>query len=126
MNKELINTDEAPAPVGPYSHAVRVSGDLLFISGQIPLDKNGNIVGDDIETQTKQVIENLNAILFSQGLSLQNIVKSTVLMTDLTKFQEMNEVYDTYFNESKPARAAYQVVKLPKDVMIEIEAVAVC
>ena len=126
MHKELVHTNHAPKPVGPYSQAVKASGNLLFISGQIALDQNGEIVGNSIEEQTKKVIENIKAILVSQGLSLNNIVKTTVLMTDLSKFSEMNAIYDTYFSTSKPARATYEVSRLPKDVSIEIEAIAVC
>lgn len=126
MTKELINTNHAPAPVGPYSQAVKVSGSLLFISGQIALDTEGKLAGNTIEEQTIKVIENIKSILASQGLSLNNVVKTTVLMTDLSKFAEMNEVYNSYFSESKPARATYEVSRLPKDVIIEIEAIAVC
>jgi 2-iminobutanoate/2-iminopropanoate deaminase len=126
MTKEIIETSHAPAPVGPYSQAVKASGSMLFISGQIPLDTKGNLVGETIEEQTQKVIENIKAILASQGLSLNNVVKTTVLMTDLSKFTEMNETYNTYFHESKPARATFEVSRLPKDVQIEIEAIAVC
>ena len=126
MTKEIIETSHAPAPVGPYSQAVKASRSRLFISGQIPLDTKGNLVGETIEEQTQKVIENIKAILASQGLSLNNVVKTTVLMTDLSKFTEMNETYNTYFHESKPARATFEVSRLPKDVQIEIEAIAVC
>jgi len=126
MIKELIQTPHAPAPVGPYSQAVKATGSMLFISGQIALDTKGEIVGDTIEEQTHKVIDNIKSILLSQGLSLNNVVKTTVLMTDLGKFSKMNEIYDSYFNESKPARATYEVSRLPKDVIIEIEAIAVC
>ncbi len=126
MTKEIIETPHAPAPVGPYSQAVKASGSMLFISGQIPFDTKGNLIGDTVEEQTQKVIENIKAILASQGLSLNNVVKTTVLMTDLSKFGEMNETYNTYFHESKPARATFEVSRLPKDVQIEIEAIAVC
>lgn len=126
MIKELVQTPHAPAPVGPYSQAVKATGSMLYISGQIALDTNGNIVGETIEEQTHKVIENIKSILLSQGLSLNNVVKTTVLMTDLGKFAEMNEIYDTYFSDSKPARATYEVSRLPKNVAIEIEAIAVC
>jgi 2-iminobutanoate/2-iminopropanoate deaminase len=99
---------------------------MLFISGQIPFDTEGNMVGETVAEQTKKVIENIKAILVSQGLSLNNVVKTTVLMTDLGKFGEMNEVYGSFFDESKPARATFEVSRLPKDVQIEIEAIAVC
>jgi len=126
MIKEIIETPLAPEPVGPYSQAIKCSGTMLFISGQIALDTKGKLVGKSIQKQTKQVIENINAILVSQGLSLNSVVKTTVLMTDLGQFEMMNEIYAEYFGESKPARATYEVNRLPKDVIIEIEAVAVC
>lgn len=126
MIKEIIETPYAPEPVGPYSQAIKSSGTMLFISGQIALDTKGKLVGKSIQKQTKQVIENINAILVSQGLSLNSVVKTTVLMTDLGQFEKMNEIYAEYFGESKPARATYEVSRLPKNVIIEIEAVAVC
>ncbi|MFN3194999.1 MAG: RidA family protein [Chlorobiota bacterium] len=126
MIKEIIETPLAPEPVGPYSQAIKCSGSTLYISGQIALDSKGKIVGKSIQKQTRQVIENINAILVSQGLSLNNVVKTTVLMTDLSKFDKMNEIYSEYFGDSKPARATYEVKRLPKDVIIEIEAIAVC
>lgn len=126
MIKEIIETPLAPEPVGPYSQAIKCSGTMLFISGQIALDTKGELVGKSIQKQTKQVIENINAILVSQGLSLNSVVKTTVLMTDLGQFEKMNEIYAEYFGESKPARATYEVNRLPKDVIIEIEAIAVC
>ncbi len=126
MIKEIIETPLAPKPVGPYSQAIKCSGTMLFISGQIALDTKGKLVGKSIQKQTKQVIENLNAILVSQGLSLNSVVKTTVLMTDMGQFEKMNEIYAEYFGDSKPARATYEVNRLPKDVIIEIEAVAVC
>ncbi|TNE36663.1 hypothetical protein EP342_00350 [bacterium] len=126
MKKELIYTSHAPAPVGPYSQAVKAEGAMMFISGQIALDNDGRIVGTTIEEQTIKVIENIQAILASQGLSLNNVVKTTVLTTDLSKFGKINEIYNTFFSDSKPARATYEVSRLPKDVFIEIEAIAVC
>ena len=121
--KEIINTNNAPAPVGPYSQAVR-AGDYLFISGQIPFLPDGRAEGGDIEAQTRRCIENLKAIVEEAGGNLENIVKTTVLMKDLKDFSRMNEVYNGYFEGSKPARAAYQVCELPKGVDIEIEAIA--
>jgi 2-iminobutanoate/2-iminopropanoate deaminase len=122
--KETIFTENAPAPIGPYSQAIN-AGNFIFVSGQIPLKADGTLAGNDIISQTTQSILNIKAILESAGLGLQNVVKTTVLMTDLSDFGRMNEVYAQYFAESKPARAAYQVVRLPKDVLIEIEAIAV-
>lgn len=123
--KKLINTNNAPAPIGPYSQAVQAEGKMMFISGQIPFTAAGELVGDDIQTQTKQSIENIKAILEEAGLTLDNVVKTTVLLDDMNNFVAVNEVYAQYFNESKPARAAYEVARLPKDVKIEIEAIAV-
>lgn len=125
MMKEIIFTENAPKPIGPYSQAIKASGELLFISGQIPIDNAGNIVGNDITVQTRQVIANIESILKSQNLSLLNIVKTTVLLKNMNDFSEMNKVYEEFFKESKPARAAYEVARLPKDVLIEIEAIAV-
>jgi len=123
--KEKILTQNAPAPIGPYSQAVIAEGKYLFISGQIPFTPEGNLVGETIEEQTHQAIKNISAILTEAGLSLENVVKTTVLMVDLGDFAKMNAIYDSYFGSSKPARAAYQVGRLPKDVLIEIEAIAV-
>lgn len=122
--KETIFTENAPAPIGPYSQAIK-AGNFIFVSGQIPFRADGILGGNDIISQTNQSILNIKAILESAGLGLNNVVKTTVLMTDLSDFGKMNEVYAQYFSESKPARAAYQVVRLPKDVLIEIEAIAV-
>ena len=126
MIRKAININNIPKPVGPYSHAVISEGKYIFLSGQIGLTKEGEIAGDTIEEQTKQVLENIKTLLESQNLTLENVVKTTVLMTDLKEFDRMNIVYEEYFKDSKPARAAYQVVKLPKDVKVEIEAIAVC
>lgn len=122
--KKLINTENAPAPIGPYSQAVSTTGNLLFISGQIPLTPDGKLAGDDIETQTHQSIKNILAILEAAGSTAQDVVKTTVLLKSMDDFQKVNEVYNEYFEASKPARAAYEVVRLPKDVLIEIEAIA--
>ncbi|MCL5990840.1 MAG: RidA family protein [Bacteroidetes bacterium] len=123
--KKIVFTDKAPSPIGPYSQAVAAQGELLFISGQIPLKPDGTLAGDDIVTQTEQAIKNVLAILESVNAAINNVVKTTVLLTDMNHFAQMNEIYNKYFAESKPARAAYQVCRLPKDVLIEIEAIAV-
>ncbi|MGB9702523.1 MAG: RidA family protein [Candidatus Kapaibacteriota bacterium] len=123
--KQKVLTKNAPAPIGPYSQGVIAEGKFLFISGQIPLTPEGNFAGNTIEEQTHQSIKNIEAILKEVGLSLKNVVKTTVLMQDLADFGKMNEVYEGYFSESKPARAAFQVARLPKDALIEIEAIAV-
>lgn len=120
-----MHTDRAPKAVGPYSQAVR-SGDLLFLSGQIPLDPaTGTLVEGGIEEQTERVLANLAAVLEAAGGSLAHVVKTTVFMTDLGEFAKMNEVYARHFRaEPLPARAAFQVVALPKGARVEIEAVA--
>ncbi|MGC8742929.1 MAG: RidA family protein [Verrucomicrobiia bacterium] len=124
MKKIAINTKTAPAAVGPYSQAVRC-GDLLFCAGQIPLNpENGSIVGNDIKTQTEQVLKNIKAILNSEGLDFINVVKTTVFMTDLSEFSAMNEIYGNYFSSPYPARSTIQVAALPKGAKVEIELIA--
>ncbi len=123
--KEVVFSKEAPAPIGPYSQAIKAEGKFLFISGQIPFTAEGNLAGDDIKTQTHQAIKNIIAILKEAGLTVNNVVKTTVLLKDMNDFAVMNEIYNEYFGDSKPARAAFQVTRLPKDVLIEIEAIAV-
>lgn len=123
--KKIVFSDKAPSPIGPYSQAVSAKGEMLFISGQIPFKPDGSLAGDDIVTQTEQAIKNIEAILTSVNASLNDVVKTTVLMKDMEHFAKMNEIYNKFFSESKPARAAYQVSRLPKDVLIEIEAIAV-
>lgn len=122
--KEIILTDKAPAPIGPYSQGIK-AGNMIFVSGQIPFTAEGVVAGDDIITQTHQSIKNIIAILEKAGATLDNVVKTTVLMKNMNDFVEMNKVYDEYFGGSKPARAAYEVARLPKDVLIEIEAIAI-
>lgn len=121
--KEAVFTDKAPEPIGPYSQAVKAGG-FLFISGQIPVDKDGKLVEGDIKAQTRQVLENIRAILEAAGAGLDDVVKVTVYLKDMNDFGAMNEVYAEYFGSSKPARAAVEVSRLPKDVRIEVEAIA--
>ncbi|MDQ6622379.1 MAG: RidA family protein [Verrucomicrobiota bacterium] len=122
--KKIVSTTEAPAAVGPYSQAVRI-GPLLFTAGQIPLDpKSGQLGSDDIAAQTKQVLENLTAVLRAEGMNFSNIVKTTVFMTNLGDFQTMNEIYGSYFKEAPPARSTVQVAALPKGAQVEIEVIA--
>jgi 2-iminobutanoate/2-iminopropanoate deaminase len=123
--KEIIYTENAPAPIGPYSQAIKASGNFIFVSGQIPLKADGSLAGDDINSQTHQSLQNIKEILESVGCSMNDVVKTTVLLQDMNDFAIMNEIYAQYLGESKPARAAYQVARLPKDVKIEIEAIAV-
>lgn len=122
--KQIIRPAGAAAPVGPYSHAVRV-GDLLFCSGQIPLDPaTGALVAGDIRAQTQRVIENIQLILTAERLTLGNVVKTTVFVTDLADFAALNEVYARFFTSDFPARSTVQVAALPKGARVEIEVVA--
>ena len=124
LTKTIIKPAKSPAAVGPYHHAVRV-GDLLFCSGQIPLDpQTGALVPGDIRGQTDRVLQNVKAILDDQGLTFANVVKSTVFMTDLAGFAAMNEIYSKYFTENFPARSTVQVAGLPKGAGVEIEVIA--
>ena len=121
--KEIIKSEKLAPAVGPYSHAVR-TGSLVFTSGQIPIDGEGNVVGKDIVEQTKQSLHNLGAVLEAGGLGPSDVVKTTVYMTDLSLFGKMNEVYAGFFGDDPPARSTVGVVGLPKGVLVEIEAVA--
>jgi len=124
MTKKVISTDNAPAPVGTYNQAI-VTGNLIFISGQIPLDPaTGELVDGDFKTRCKRVLENLKAIVEASGSSIDRIVKTNVYLTDLSNFSEVNEVYADYFTSDPPARAAVEVSKLPLGVDIEIECIA--
>ncbi len=124
MRKTVATTD-APAAIGPYSQAVWAN-DLLFVSGQIPIDpKTGEMIGEKAEEQAEQVLENIGAILGSQGLSFANVVKATVFAKDMNDFKTVNEVYARYFTADPPARAFVEVARLPKDVLVEIEVIAV-
>jgi len=122
--KKIISTNEAPAAIGPYSQAVR-SGSFLFCSGQIPLDpKSGEIVPGDITAQTQRVLDNIAAVLRAEGLSFDNVVKTTIFLTNLGDFQRVNEIYGSYFKQNPPARSTVQVSALPKGANVEIEVVA--
>ena len=122
--KKIISTNEAPGAIGPYSQAVR-SGSFLFCSGQIPLDpKSGQIVSGEIAAQTRRVLDNIAAVLRTEGLTFDNVVKTTIFLTDLGDFQTVNEVYGSYFKQSPPARSTVQVSALPKGAKVEIEAIA--
>lgn len=121
---EIISTKNAPAAIGPYSQAVK-AGNLLFISGQIPLDPaTGEVVEATIQAQTTRSLNNLKAILEEAGGNLRSVVKTTVFLKSMDDFAEMNKVYQQFFQSDCPARSAVQVAKLPKDVMVEIEAIA--
>jgi 2-iminobutanoate/2-iminopropanoate deaminase len=119
---KVIQTPNAPAAIGPYSQAI-VVGDLLFTSGQIPLRADGALVDGDIAVQTMQVLANLKAVIEAAGASLNNVVKTTVFLKDMDDFAAMNKVYGDTFGEHAPARATVQVAKLPRDVLLEIEAI---
>jgi len=127
QNKTAIATNDAPAAIGPYSQAVRV-GDMLFTSGQIPIDPaTGNLIHGDITAQTTRVLENLKAVLAAAGIDMIHVVKTTVFLKDMKDFAAMNEVYAKYFAPAgvvPPARSTVQVAALPKDALIEIECVA--
>jgi 2-iminobutanoate/2-iminopropanoate deaminase len=126
MNKHLISTPNAPAAIGPYSQAIR-SGNLLFVSGQIAIDPStGNLIEDaSIQGQTRTVLQNLIAIVEAGGGSAESIVKTTVYLRDMTDFAEMNNVYATFFKSAPPARATVQAARLPRDVSVEIDCIAV-
>ena len=122
--KEILNTEKAPAAIGPYSQAVTANG-IVFVSGQLPIDPaTGAFAGEDIASQTRQSLTNIRSILESRGLSMANIIKTTVLLKDIADFGAMNAVYAEFFTGDYPARAAFQVAALPKDALVEIEAVA--
>jgi endoribonuclease L-PSP, putative len=124
MNKEIISTTNAPGAIGPYSQGIKI-GDLIYTSGQIPLNPVTGEIPETIQAQTKQSLENCKAILEAGGTSLDNVFKTTVFLSDMNDFVSMNEVYATYFPSNPPARSAVQVARLPKDVKIEIEMIAI-
>ncbi len=127
-NKKVIRTDKAPAPVGPYNQAISASGNMIFLAGQIALDpQTGEIVGSsDVAQQTEQVMKNIAAVLAEAGADWSNVVKTSVFLTDLANFATVNQVYGKYFDEATaPARACVEVSRLPKDVLVEIECIAV-
>ena len=123
--RKCIKTDKAPAAIGPYSQGVQV-GNLVYVSGQIPIDPaTGAFVGDDIVSQTKQVLTNVSEVLAAAGASMDKVVKTTVLLKNMSDFATVNEIYATFFTgEILPARAAFEVAALPKGALVEIEAIA--
>ncbi len=122
--KHSFSSDNAPKAIGPYSQAVRV-GDLLFLSGQVPLDPaTSQMIEGDISAQTRRVMDNLGAVLKSAGLSFAQVARTTIFLTDMNDFAKVNEVYGSYFTEPFPARATVQVARLPKDARVEIDAIA--
>ena len=125
MKHEVIHTNDAPAALGPYSQAIK-AGNLLFVSGQVPLvPETMEVVEGDVQAQTAQSLKNLKAILAESGADFSNVVKTTVFIKDMNDFAQVNEVYAEYFGENKPARACVEVARLPKDVKVEIEVIAV-
>ena len=126
MNKRIIQTDQAPAAIGPYSQAIRI-GDFLYTSGQIALDpESGIFLSGEIEEETEQTLKNISAILQAGGVNFENVIKTTVYLSDLDDFARMNQVYEKYFSQNKPARACVQVAALPKGAKVEIDAIATC
>lgn len=123
MKKEIIRTSNAPEPVGPYSQAVK-AGNTLYCSGQIPLNPATGAIPAGIEAQTRQVLENLKAVLTAGGADFSNVVKTTVFLKDMNDFPAMNTIYGSAFTDAPPARSTVQVARLPKDVLVEIDAIA--
>jgi len=125
MEKEIISSNRIPAAIGPYSPAVKAEN-MLFVSGQLPIDpKTGDIVKGDIQLQTKQVLENLTALLELYSINLKEIVKTTVFLKDMNDFTKFNQIYAEYFKEKFPARSCIGITELPKNALIEIEAIAI-
>lgn len=126
MPHQIILTDQAPAPIGPYSQAVR-AGNTVYVSGQIPLDASGQLVGEgDVTAQTHQVLKNLTAVLAASGMSLSDVVKCSIFVKDLGNFAAINAAYGSYFEDSTaPARETVEVARLPRDVQVEISCIAV-
>jgi len=124
MEKKIIRTDNAPAPIGPYNQAIQY-GDMIFISGQIPIDpKSGNLVQSDIKAETIQVMENLKEILTEAGMTFNDVIKTSIFLIDMGQFGAVNEVYGSYFTGYAPARETVQVAGLPKGVNVEISMIA--
>lgn len=123
--KKVIATTEAPAAIGPYSQGIAASGTAVFVSGQLPIDpKTGSIAGGTIEVQARQSLTNVKAVLAAAGAEPKDVVKTTVFLADMNDFAAMNAVYSEFFTENCPARSAVQVVRLPKEVKVEVEAIA--
>lgn len=124
MSKKIILTTDAPAPIGPYSQAV-MAGNMLFVSGQIPIDPaTGNVITGDIQQETRQVMHNLGAVLKAAGLDYQHIIKTSIFLKDMNNFGAVNEVYGQFFTGQYPARETVEVARLPKDVNVEISVIA--
>jgi 2-iminobutanoate/2-iminopropanoate deaminase len=125
MAKTVVYSPEAPEPIGPYSQAIQ-AGNMLFISGQIAIERSsGNLITSAIEPETKQVMQNLEAVLKAAGMDFTNVVKSTIFLNDMNNFPKVNEIYGQYFKQLPPARETVEVSRLPKDVNVEISCIAV-
>lgn len=125
MKKEIIRTENAPAPIGPYNQAIKTNG-TLYVSGQIAIDpKSGELMLDNIEEETEMVMENLKAVVEAAGLTMENIVKTSIFISDMNNFAKINEVYGSFFQKDFPARETVQVSVLPKNVNVEISCIAV-
>ncbi len=123
--REVVSTKTAPGAIGPYNQAIIAQGKMVFTAGQIPLHpESGELVGETVEEQTVQSLKNLEAVVTAAGSSLANVIKTTVFLKDMNDFLKMNEVYSTFFNNNPPARSAVEVSRLPKDVLVEIECIA--
>ncbi len=124
MPRDIVKTDAAPQAIGPYSQAIKANG-FVFVSGQTALDpRTGQMVGQDIKTQTRRVLDNIKAVLHAAGTSLDNVVRCSVFLKDMNDFGPMNEEYGSYFRELPPARTTVQAAKLPRDALVEIDAIA--
>jgi 2-iminobutanoate/2-iminopropanoate deaminase len=124
MNKKIIETAEAPQPIGPYSQAVSAGG-FLFLSGQIPINpQTGELIVAEVKTQTRQVLKNIQAVLSAAGVTFQSVVKTTLFLKNMDDFPAVNEIYNEFFGKSLPARSTVEVGRLPKDVLIEIDCIA--
>jgi 2-iminobutanoate/2-iminopropanoate deaminase len=126
MSKQIVRSEKAPAPIGPYSQGVIAEGKFLFTAGQVGMDpQTGQMVQGDVKAQTRQVLENLKAVLAAAGGSFGDVVKTTVFLKSMDDFGAMNEVYGEYFKDSPPARSAVEVARLPRDAKVEIEVIAI-
>ena len=123
MNKKEINTEKSPAAIGPYSQGIN-TGNMIFTSGQIPFNESGELVSKDIQDQARKSLENIKNILEEEGTEMNNIVKCTVFLNDIDNFDQVNEVYKEFFEAPFPARSCVEVSRLPRDVKVEIEAIA--
>jgi 2-iminobutanoate/2-iminopropanoate deaminase len=126
MKRDVVTAQDAPKAIGPYSQAIRCEGrEWMFLSGQIPLDPASmQVVSDDVQSQAEQVIRNIKAVLASAEMDLRNVVKTTMFLKDMNDFAKVNEIYATHFSENPPARSTIEVARLPKDVKVEIECIA--